>query len=231
MRSMILVVLALLTEAILSSAASAEPSRAASACHAKASRTIVENHFGRAVLNHEELFACPRAAPPFFLDYQYRPRVSSSPAGGVTRVALNRGAFMVTDEGVGGEHDGDSVAIRVVDVWSHRTRFSYGEYYPVDRVPVTGAAALCGNGRAAFIFEHRRSVGQGPQRDFQVRLSRARRTVLLARGSAIDPTSLTASDRELRWRDGVIPRATRVDCPSPRQAVAVPRLTVDEVFG
>ena len=209
---------------------------ARSVCAAKLGRTLIQNNSGRVYLTARAVYACPRGArKPYTVGPQWAPEVSSSGGGGVLRVALNgrRVAYSwEQNQAFGGNYAGFNVRYigsrrdgfrRVYD----GARRAGGQ--PAD--PQARDFVLCAGGQLAFIAGYRSETPSGAPADYEVRVSRGRHTVLLDAGPDLQPGTLRASSGRVSWMNGGSARQTATPCVRPMRSVAVPRMTVDQLFG
>ncbi len=214
-------------------AAAAADGDTPSRCGDRPGRTLTERGAGRVLLARQEVWACVRGvARPDLIGGQWRPAVSSSGGGGVLRVAVD-GRFVASSSE--NFSDGfDDVAFSVRDARRHRTTFL--RFYPSGSVAGRARQAeafdlvLCRGGRVAFLVGFR-SDSSGPIESYEVRRSSGRHTVLLARSVDIEPGSLRATPGRIAWRASGVKATAAAPCKAPSTSVAVPKLTVDEVFG
>lgn len=217
----------------------AQPAPAAdarSACAAKLGRTLIQNASGRVYLTSRTVYACPRGArTPYSVGPQWAPEVSSSGGGGVLRVALNGRRIAYSweqNQAFGGNYAGFNVRYigsrrdgfrRVYD----GARRAAGQ--PAD--PQARDFELCAGGQLAFIAGYRSQTPSGAPAEYEVRVSKGRQTVLLDAGPNVQPGTLRASSGHISWMNDGLERQAATTCVRPMRAVAVPRLTADQLFG
>ena len=209
---------------------------ARSACAAKQGRTLIQNRSGRVYLTARAVYACPRGArTPYTVGPQWTPEVSSSGGGGVLRVALNgrRVAYSwEQNQAFGGNYAG----LNVRYIGSRRDGFrrvydsaSRAAGQPTD--PQARDFVLCAGGQLAFIAGYRSQTPSGAPAEYELRVSKGRHTVLLDAGPGVQPGTLRASSGRLSWINDGSAIQTATQCERPMKSVAVPRMTVDQLFG
>lgn len=222
--------------AVSAQAAPAADADAALACAAKAGRTLIQNGSGRVYLTVGAVFACPRGArKAYIVGPQWSPEVSSSGGGGVLRVALNgrRVAYSwEQNQGFGGNYAGFNV--RYIGLRRGGFRRVYdgaGRALGQPADPQARDFVLCAGGQLAFIAGYRSATPSGAPAEYELRVSKGRHTVLLDAGPDVQSGTLRASSGRLSWTSDGSARQTATTCVRPMRAVAVPRMTVDQLFG
>lgn len=149
------------------------------------------------------------------------------------RVALNGGRVAYTSEDF--QSDADKWATFGVRTIGRRRHAFYRVYgidsknYGVDVQALD--LVLCAGGQAVFIAGYGSDSAPGAPLTYDVRISDGPDSLLLARGPTIEPGTLRATPGRIAWMDAGSLRHFSTTCAKPAVSVAVPRLTVDDVFG